>query len=331
MSVAGGRLVALDGLRGVAAAMVLLLHVDAPGMTPFSGGMDAGVLIFFALSGYLIYAPFVRGPVDLRAYAIRRVLRIFPAYLVAAVGIGVLFYPDTLNDPIGILTMSHTPVIVAWTLQIELVFYAALPLIAWGLRLVPAGSRVFALVLGASVSILVTVAIMVIRIGTTGQVTTLEVQTAVSFAWAFVPGMIVAQLPAIRRPAWVGLAGVTLIALSCWRDLPIYLDLAAGAGAGMVIAYLVGRPSIPKWTERPALAAGALSYSVYLWHEALVPAIDRPSTWGGAVAVVGLTVLIAAVVYVLVERPAIRLGQRLGRRLDFRVAHPTPLAARGQP
>lgn len=313
----GRRLIALDGLRGIAAAMVLLLHVDLPGAAPLTGGMDAGVLIFFALSGYLLYAPFTRGPVDLRAYAIRRVLRIFPAYLVAAVGIGWLFYPETLNDPVGVLTMSHTSVIVAWTLQLELAFYAVLPLAALGLRRVPAQSRVFALVVVAAVSVTATLGIMAVRLGMDGQVTTRELTTVVSFAWAFVPGMIVALLPAVRRPAWWAVAGIALIALSCWLDLAIYLDLAAGVGAGLLIAYLVGRPSIPRWAERPAIVAGALSYSVYLWHEALVPALDRPtSTWAGGATVIGLTVAIAAVIYVLVERPAIRLGQRLGRRLD---------------
>lgn len=310
---APSRLVALDGLRGVAALMVFVHHAALPGLGKQLVGMDAGVLVFFALSGYLLYAPFVAGPVDLRAYAIRRLLRIVPAYLVAAVGIGLLFYPETLGDPIGILTMSHTSVIVAWTLQLEVVFYAVVPLAAWFLsrRAKPARFLVWAGV----ASLVATLAVMVVRVSTAGVVTTAEVGTFVSFAWAFVPGMLVAQLRPTRVPAWVATAGVALIGLSVVIDPPPYLDLFAGMGAGLVIAYLVSRRTFPGGLAPVAELLGALSYSFYLWHEAIVSAVDRPSsTWSGVVVALALTTVIAAVVYAVVERPAIGLGRRLSAR-----------------
>ena len=56
--------------------------------TIFGGGY--GVYVFFALSGYLLYRPlaaaaFGGGKVDLRRYAINRVLRILPLYYVVVV------------------------------------------------------------------------------------------------------------------------------------------------------------------------------------------------------------------------------------------------------
>src|SRR5919107_1849518 len=50
----------------------------------FSGGF--GVFVFFALSGYLLFWPFVRalfgdgGPISMRRYALNRAVRILPLY-----------------------------------------------------------------------------------------------------------------------------------------------------------------------------------------------------------------------------------------------------------
>lgn len=289
-----GRLPALDGLRGIAALMILSLHA-LPGVAP--SGLDAGVLLFFALSGYLLYAPFVGGPVDLRRYAIRRFLRITPAYLVAAIGIGFLFYPSMLGDPVGLITMTHTPIVVVWTLQIEVVFYASLPFIARFLR-----GRLLVL---AIVSVLATVAIMVSSIGLIGYVPTTSLQTAPSLMWAFVPGMLVAELRPVRLGWWVLVAGIGLIVVSVIADPPPFFDFPAGLGAGLVVAFAVSRPALPRRLTAPAMAAGALSYSVYLWHEAIV-ATGAP--WPIVLAV---SVVVAAIIYILIERPSIRLASWL--------------------
>jgi len=85
-----GHLNALDGLRGLAIALVLvhnvgaeqgnfstlwlkaLFFVLAPGW--------AGVQLFFVLSGFLITGILLDGPCDLRSFYVRRALRIFPLY-----------------------------------------------------------------------------------------------------------------------------------------------------------------------------------------------------------------------------------------------------------
>src|ERR1051326_4768007 len=58
--------------------------------------LDIGVPIFFAISGFLLYRPFlaatVRGEgLSVRAYAWRRFLRIVPAYWVALAGLTIWF------------------------------------------------------------------------------------------------------------------------------------------------------------------------------------------------------------------------------------------------
>src|SRR5450759_534901 len=90
----------LDGLRGIAILAVLGAHMGVPGFA--AGGGGAGVTLFFVLSGYLItsllFAEKDRfGRVDLRAFYMRRALRLFPA--LAAVLVVVVLLVVTGSMP----------------------------------------------------------------------------------------------------------------------------------------------------------------------------------------------------------------------------------------
>src|SRR5919198_4263970 len=79
---AQSHLPSLDGLRALAVFMVLLYHLQVPGV---SGG--AGVLIFFVLSGFLITWLLLKeeerfGKISLKLFYARRTLRIMPAFYV---------------------------------------------------------------------------------------------------------------------------------------------------------------------------------------------------------------------------------------------------------
>ena len=143
-----------DGLRAIAAISVLLFHTIV--FTDYFPGwqgaivrqLAAGVAIFFVISGFLLYRPFVaarvsgRSPIRLRDYARRRLLRIVPAYWFALTVLtiwpglpGDVFSPDwwvyygfaqdfqdtTLFNGLG----------TAWSLGTEVTFYAVLPLYAF--------------------------------------------------------------------------------------------------------------------------------------------------------------------------------------------------------
>ncbi len=77
----GGYRPEIDGLRGVAVAMVVLYHAGVPG---FDGGF-AGVDVFFVISGYLIAEIVLResasGAFSPVSFYERRVRRIMPALL----------------------------------------------------------------------------------------------------------------------------------------------------------------------------------------------------------------------------------------------------------
>lgn len=164
---------ALDGLRAVAALMVLVTHVgDATALSqrvlhvggisfPLNGAayeMNLGVEVFFVISAFLVYRPFLAAHVDggrhpepLR-FLWRRAWRIYPAYWVALILIVAftsrsLSFTNGMNN--GDLRVSHFLLIwgydlrwgdaifglrQAWTLVVEVSFYVFVPLWAWIMR-----------------------------------------------------------------------------------------------------------------------------------------------------------------------------------------------------
>jgi peptidoglycan/LPS O-acetylase OafA/YrhL len=321
------RRAALDGLRGLAAAMVFVHHVQLPGLAASTIGLDAGVIVFFVLSGYLIYRPFVgsKAALDKRSlagYAVRRFLRIVPAYLVAAFAIAAFRYPWLLRDPVGLATTVDSSIVVVWTLQIEATFYVFVPVFAWLVTGWSGPRRIRAILLMSGGSLVFTIGVIFASVSVNGYVWSSDVSTIGSYLWAFGAGMVVAELDGAaalrdaRSPA-VAAFGAGLI-LTAWAiHAPKFLDVPAAAGSAMLIAFLISRPTPARWTPLLA-AAGAVSYSVYLWHEAVIDAVDRPATWLGAAGAAVLTLAVASLVYVLVERPANHLGRATSRRLASR-------------
>lgn len=150
-----GRYAGFDGLRAVAALAIVVLHVTsttgAVGATSagrYFARLDVGVTIFFLISAFLLYRPFVdahlhgRGAIALRVFWWRRGLRIFPAYWVALTAAIVLFDATKLHgfwdySRHYLLVQIYQPkyglagIVPTWTLAVELSFYAALPAYAW--------------------------------------------------------------------------------------------------------------------------------------------------------------------------------------------------------
>lgn len=95
----GGRVPALDGIRGMAALMVVVFHyaqglgtIKLPGLAPLSRLLNAGqtgVDLFFVLSGFLITGILLEAkgtPHFLRNFYVRRALRILPLYYAVIIG-----------------------------------------------------------------------------------------------------------------------------------------------------------------------------------------------------------------------------------------------------
>jgi peptidoglycan/LPS O-acetylase OafA/YrhL len=148
----------LDSVRAIAAITVVAYHAsylsnfDSSGsvLAPLLSRLDVGVTVFFLLSGFLLYRPFVRArlradPVPgTGAYAWRRALRILPAYWVALTLVSlVLRQTDTFQPSHALayygLGQIYTNVVFggipqAWSLNVEITFYALLPLWAFLIR-----------------------------------------------------------------------------------------------------------------------------------------------------------------------------------------------------
>ena len=163
---ATGRVLELDGVRGLAILMVLLFHAalyykPAPGTTPayitrVLGFGWSGVDLFFVLSGFLIGGILLdqrASPTYFRTFYVRRICRIFPIYYllilcyVIPTWLGVessleALYKQDDRLPlwqywlylqnIGMAmnnAMDSTFVLVTWSLAIEEQFYLLLPLL----------------------------------------------------------------------------------------------------------------------------------------------------------------------------------------------------------
>ena len=127
---------ALDGLRGLAALLVVLAHAANHELGPraLEGAGRHGVFLFFVLSSFLLMRQLLdegaapRGTAGWTAWAGRRLLRVLPAYGVAVAAYGLLDQ-WTRARVVGHLTLTESWFHL-WTIPVEVQAYAVLPLVA---------------------------------------------------------------------------------------------------------------------------------------------------------------------------------------------------------
>ncbi|HWA16790.1 MAG TPA: acyltransferase, partial [Gemmatimonadales bacterium] len=363
----GTRVQAIDGLRGVAALLVVLYHLHEAIARTASDWLPAplefiarygymGVDIFFVISGFVIALSVSRGQPTfsyLGRFIFRRSIRLDPPYWVAILlEIGLLLL--TLKLFTGITaTLPSTPQLLSHLFYAqELLGYGSIVQVFWTLCY--------------------------------------EIQF-----YLFLVGSVVlyAKLPtALRRPALAALAAAAVFLLSLyvryfhvsWLPHGLALDrwfqffigvltwrvvtgrgrfgILAGAWALLVAAVLLTgagvlqflviavsgllvavarRPAIG-WilTTRPVQFLGLISYSLYLYHASVgwrfVSLVQRlnPGEWSSAFALLvylagtALSIGVAAALWWLIERPFLALSQRI--RLPLRnesTAGTAPVAA----
>lgn len=138
----------IDTMRAVAVFGVVAHHIGAfTGFhVYFFSGIGAlfGVQLFFIISGYLISGS--ANKFALSTYAIHRILRVFPAYLFAFIGIGmatgILSAANILQRPgsflLSLMNLQQLyPVAlleldvlhVSWTLTVEMIWYLLAPIL----------------------------------------------------------------------------------------------------------------------------------------------------------------------------------------------------------
>lgn len=284
----------IDGLRAVAVGSVVLAHA---GVGVVAGGF-VGVDVFFVISGYLIttlmLADHVNGRFSLSTFYYRRARRILPALFVVlaaclpfawwllipsqfmdfgrSMGAAAIFlsnvyfwektsYFDTASE---LLPLLHT-----WSLAVEEQYYLLFPLLFLLIRRFVPRAMPFLL------TILIILSAGLAHWGANNRP---EVNFFFSFSrfWEILIGALTACLPAPQRRPWnAGLAmvGLGLIASAVFgfsnsTATPSLMTFLPVAGAALVLAF----GSQPGWAYRlltypPMLGLGAISYSVYLWHQ----------------------------------------------------------------
>jgi peptidoglycan/LPS O-acetylase OafA/YrhL len=375
----------LDAVRAVAALMVLAGHAYLVGgvATPHTstsltdvlivnGG--AGIWLFFALSGYLIGAPFLRAlrtgeplPSPL-GYATRRAARILPAYWVALAALlvlapvaGLAWWQVPLH---GALLHNLVPgegqavFFVAWTLGIEALFYAFVPLAAAVVRRArgprPIAARQLVAGIGALWLASVAYAVWAARAyPNTSAFTATENADLFRLSLpallsAFCPGLLVAVadrerwLDAVkpRTAALLGSAALFAVAgaIAYTSTSTVVIDLSRqpwALAAGLVLLAALGaRPTRAVTALAPI---GLISYGLYLWHYVVVKVLDRAGvtvqagalSWPLRIALVlALSIPLAAASWLLIERPLLRRTRGWwARRRTGTAAEPAPAPA----
>lgn len=135
---------ALTGLRGFAALVVMSVHASGRTDFPEFGIHGYGPVSLFVLSGFLLYRPWSRwslvraGHPRIGTFARRRLLRIFPAYLVVMLAFAIMYpasQPNGWDGWVRALTLTGTlspdglrpGLEQTWSLGTELTWYVALP------------------------------------------------------------------------------------------------------------------------------------------------------------------------------------------------------------
>jgi len=350
----GARLRGVEGLRALAATSVLIhhtvTHADVrSGLGTFGKwavpNLASGLTLFFTLSGFLLYRPFAsavmhsRPMPSTRAYLRNRALRILPAYwlivlLVAAVK--PIHSPRVVIQNM-LLAQNYSPSTVgtgiapAWSLDVELVFYLALPLLGlWALSLardrdwrgrtlavlVPAGALMALGIAGK--------ALAAATLGSGGQAelagnswhavlerSFLAQADLFAFGMAAAVVVIAADAGRVQGPDRLGaacgwaavllgsVAGV-LYAFAGLNERP-YNTITAIA-SGLIVLWLLlpqrkrSSPAVGILNSRVAIRVGVISYSVYLWHDPIIRWLNNHGHLEAGVSGVAVNVAVVAAI-----------------------------------
>jgi peptidoglycan/LPS O-acetylase OafA/YrhL len=362
------RSASLDGMRGLAALSIFVFHgwlytMPAPDATDRSSVGDyaahelrLGLVAFFVLSGFLLSRPWFaaaldeRRPPDLRRYLRSRAARILPAYYVALAGSIVLLWglrgtPGLRLPPAGELPLfvvfgqNFSPASVMkldppmWSLAVEIMFYALLPMLGWLALRLPPRRRMQALVPLALVTLglLYNWAIAGHGLGMTFS------KTLAAMLPYFALGMLAALVLHRRtiemrmKRTLIG-SGVALVLTDAFTKaiapasgidadqlFVVLRDVPSAAGFTLIVGALAAGPGGRILGGRLLAGMGTISYGFYLWHVPVLMVLrghgllPLDPVLGTAVAFVP-ALAVSALSWFALERPILNWTARRNRR-----------------
>jgi peptidoglycan/LPS O-acetylase OafA/YrhL len=305
------RVAALTGIRAVAALLVVGTH-SAYTTGKYTHGyfgllcsrMEIGVPIFFVLSGFLLFRPWVVSTVrdrpapSLSRYAWHRVRRIMPAYVVTVLAAYLVYQfrtagPNPGHTWAGLfrnLTLTqiytnhylgaylHQGLTQMWSLAVEVAFYVVLPLLAYVLLVLVSRRRWQpALVLtGLAVLALITPGWLVIVHTTNWLPNGARLWLPAYLAW-FLAGMMLAVLQAM------GVRGYAVVALPL--AVVSYFIVATPIGGAPTTSPEGLAEALAKagfYAAIAALAVAPLALGDHGWYARLLG--SRPVVWLGEIS-----------------------------------------------
>lgn len=334
---------ALDGLRGLAVLIVIASHMAFLGLHPVPGMVLAGigktgVYLFFVLSSFLLTRILLRRELSGFAnrwlwmdYALRRVLRIWPLYLVVLLlswGLTLGGFSDWYYQLDTPALMRHLALregqSVLWSIPVEFKFYLWLPFLALALAWT-AHRRWPWLAEAAAMAALLALVTWVWPPGeTAGNDVRLGPYLALFLSGAYAARVDQRLGEGQRRHGWawgiLGAAALLAFLLTLPEVWAALMDIEPDrkmnhhwfvffgvVWASLLLAVLRG----PAWLRAPfqwapARLLGVVSFSAYLWHMPVLRGMDALGAreWPFAPAIVIVVVTLASMAsFLAFERP----------------------------
>jgi len=345
---------ALDGIRGVAILAVLAVHSQHVFGWPLLKGGNAGVDIFFVLSGFLITALLLEewehtGTLNLKGFYWRRVLRLVPALLALLAVLSflsdALFLPPESGDTsrampivfvyasdlalaffnIRLGALQHT-----WSLAIEEHFYLVWPLVLLGALKLGVGRKklvVITLLLAFASAFhratLQQFGASPVRtyygIDTRADALLIGCATGMCVTWGL---LSLRSLKPLLAPAliFIILCLVATDFASPFMHAGGFTLLASATAVVLVNTVLAPVRLLRRLLEYgPLVWLGRISYGIYLWHYPVFKATRFLSLgWPLKMCIaVGATLLVSSLSYYLMEKPALKLKKTLFGKPEF--------------
>jgi peptidoglycan/LPS O-acetylase OafA/YrhL len=331
------RFLALDALRGVAAAAVFFRHVPDPTMADWLPGSYLAVDFFFLLSGFVLahaYEPRIGAQLSAGRFMMARYVRLAPSYYVG-LALGLLLPLYAVTQGASLLNIAPAIVLGALFLPVAPFFppysHGLFPFNA------PAWSLFFELVANAIFAALLAIGVKrvwpIVVLGGLGVLISgvfrgsldggfMFAHAHMGFArvlFAFFAGVMLYRAWRARRPAFVAPLPVLVIVLLAMFALrgDGALRLAIDYFAVFVVFPAVvffGAAAKPKALATATVALGAMSYPLYAIHAPLIQVLSRIAerasvdiaAFGalGSLALLVFCALTALAVDRLIDRPA---------------------------
>lgn len=305
VSTAGKHIPAFDGLRCLAILWVAMYHLNGSfskksalgDVAPDSGWFHTllthgrqGVPLFFALSGFFLCLPFARHylerreAIELKAYYVRRFIRIVPPYWIAVLGVALVYAVMGRYSPGYLISHAaaslgfvHTFIFneinvlnsAFWALEVEMQFYLIAPLMAYLYFLMSAVTR-------RAITFLLILLLPLVQAEYEGNISF----TLLNFLQYFLAGFFIAEMYVSHEDRrfrhWIiPVIALPVILFATYDDSIIERMVYPFTVIALYLAVLFNPFWEKVFSQKSLVAIGGISYSIYLIHFPIIGYLGR--------------------------------------------------------